>query len=71
MKFVFCLHEKLSNRVIVKVTRTGLHASDLTPCDFFLWDFVKFQTYEINLPMNDLMEDFRRVIGNYKTVIAY
>jgi len=37
---------------------------DLTPCDFFLWGFVKFRIY-VNKPQKipELKVEFRRVIG--------
>jgi hypothetical protein len=60
------LHEKFPGRVL---SRNADHnwparSCNLTPCDFFLWGYMKSQVYENNpQSIPDLQEEIRHVIG--------
>lgn len=60
------LHERFRGRLI---SRNGDHqwpprSCDLTPCDFFLWGYLKSLVY-VNKPRNirDLKDEIRRAVG--------
>lgn len=67
LETVALLHDKFPNRVI---SRHGdrewpARSCDLTPCDFFLWGFVKSKVYENNpQTIPELKENIQAVINN-------
>jgi hypothetical protein len=67
------LHEKFPGRVLSRNADRNCPARscDLTPCDFFLWGYLKSQVYENNpRSIPDLQEEIRRVIGHIEEQVC-
>jgi hypothetical protein len=67
------LHEKFPGQILSHNADRNWPARscDLTPCNFFLWGYLKSQVYENNpQSIPDLQEEIRRVIGHIEEQVC-